>query len=138
MSHDSFYWGVRWVGRFWLWFFFRDVEVVRASLVPASGPVLLCINHPNNMIDSLLVAGVLPRKVHYLTTAALFRNPLMARFLAACGAIRYRRGRPRQDGPERRCLADASAPRAGTASHIPEARPRRAWSPLKTVAGASR
>ena len=96
MSHDSFYWGVRWVGRFWLWFFFRDVAVVRASLVPASGPVLLCINHPNNLIDSLLVGGVLPRKVHYLATAALFRNPLVARFLAACGAIPVYR---KQDDP---------------------------------------
>lgn len=96
MSHDSFYWGVRWVGRFWLWFFFRDVAVVRASLVPASGPVLLCINHPNNLIDSLLVGGVLPRKVHYLVTAALFRNPLVARFLAACGAIPVYR---KQDDP---------------------------------------
>jgi glycerol-3-phosphate O-acyltransferase/dihydroxyacetone phosphate acyltransferase len=96
MSRDSFYWGVRWVGRFWLWFFFRDVAVVRASLVPASGPVLLCINHPNTLIDSLLVGGVLPRKVHYLATAALFRNPLVARFLAACGAIPVYR---KQDDP---------------------------------------
>jgi len=96
MSRDSFYWGVRWVGRFWLWFFFRDLAVVRASLVPASGPVLLCINHPNNLIDSLLVGGVLPRKVHYLVTAALFRNPLVARFLAACGAIPVYR---KQDDP---------------------------------------
>ena len=50
-------------------------------------PVLLCINHPNNLIDSLLVGAVLPRKVHYLATAALFRNPLTARFLVALGVI---------------------------------------------------
>jgi len=86
------------VGRFWLWFFFRDLDVVRADMVPASGPVLLCINHPNNLIDSLLVAGVLPRKVHYLATAALFRNPLVARFLAACGAIPVYR---KQDDPDK-------------------------------------
>jgi 1-acyl-sn-glycerol-3-phosphate acyltransferase len=89
---------VRTIGRFWLWFFFRDVEVVRAGLVPASGPVLLCINHPNNLIDSLLVGAVLPRKVHYLATAALFRNPLGARFLTACGAIPVYR---RQDDPDK-------------------------------------
>ena len=66
--------------------------------VPAAGPVLLCINHPNNLIDSLLVAGVLGRKVHYLATAALFRNPLVARFLAACGAIPVYR---KQDDPDK-------------------------------------
>jgi 1-acyl-sn-glycerol-3-phosphate acyltransferase len=98
VSSDRFYAWVRAIGRFWLWFFFKDVEVVRADLVPASGPVLLCINHPNNLIDSLLVGGVLPRKVHYLATAALFRNPLVARFLAACGAIPVYR---RQDDPDK-------------------------------------
>jgi 1-acyl-sn-glycerol-3-phosphate acyltransferase len=93
---DRFYSFVRLVSRFWIWFFFKDVSVVRPERVPASGPVLLCINHPNNLIDSLLVGGLLPRKVHYLATAALFRNPLVARFLAACGAIPVYR---KQDDP---------------------------------------
>ncbi|HSL50900.1 MAG TPA: lysophospholipid acyltransferase family protein [Candidatus Deferrimicrobiaceae bacterium] len=94
----GFYSVVRLVGRFWLWFFFKDVAVVGVDRVPAAGPVLLCINHPNNLIDSLLVGGVLPRKVHYLATAALFRNPVVARFLAACGAIPVYR---RQDDPDK-------------------------------------
>ena len=51
------------------------------------GPVLLSINHPNNLIDSLLVRSVLPQKVHCLATAALFRDPLIARFLVALGVI---------------------------------------------------
>ena len=98
MSTERFYSVVRQVGRFWLWFFFKDVAVAGLARVPPSGPVLLCINHPNNLIDSLLVGGVLPRKVHYLATAALFRNPLVARFLAACGAIPVYR---KQDDPDR-------------------------------------
>lgn len=84
---DRFYRAVQVVGRFWLWFFFKAVDVRRPERVPEAGPVLLCINHPNNFIDSLLVGAALDRKVHYLATAALFRNPLVARFLAACGAI---------------------------------------------------
>jgi 1-acyl-sn-glycerol-3-phosphate acyltransferase len=95
---DRFYRVVRAVGRFWLWFFFRRVEVRGAPHVPPRGPVLLCINHPNNLIDSLLVGAVLSRKVHYLATASLFRNRLVARFLAACGAIPVYR---RQDDPAR-------------------------------------
>jgi glycerol-3-phosphate O-acyltransferase/dihydroxyacetone phosphate acyltransferase len=75
------------VVRFWLWFFFKPVDVRHPERVPASGPVLLCINHPNNLIDSLVVGAALRRKVHYLAAAALFRNPLAARFLRACGAI---------------------------------------------------
>ena len=89
---DRLYAGVRAVARFWLWFFFRSVDVRHSERVPAAGPVLLAINHPNNLIDSLVVGAVLDRKVHYLATAALFRHPLLARFLLACGAIPvYRR-----------------------------------------------
>jgi glycerol-3-phosphate O-acyltransferase/dihydroxyacetone phosphate acyltransferase len=84
---DPFYAVVRVIARFWIWFFFERVEVLHQERVPPMGPVLLCINHPNNLIDSLLVGSVLPRKVHYLATAALFRNPLIARFLVALGVI---------------------------------------------------
>jgi glycerol-3-phosphate O-acyltransferase/dihydroxyacetone phosphate acyltransferase len=84
---DGFYRAVRAVARFWLWFFFKAVDVRRPERVPREGPVLLCINHPNNFIDSLVVGAAVRRTVRYLATAALFRNPLVARFLLAAGAI---------------------------------------------------
>ncbi len=53
----------RWhLARFWIWFFFERVEVRHPERVPRMGPVLLCINHPNNLVDSLLVGSVLPRE----------------------------------------------------------------------------
>ena len=93
---DAFYRGVRAVARFWVWFFFKAVDTRHAERLPSHGPVLLCINHPNNFIDSLVIGAVLQRKVHYLATAALFRNPLLARFLLAAGAIPVWR---KQDAP---------------------------------------
>ncbi len=93
---DRFYRLVRASGRFWLWFFFKSVDRRHPERVPDAGPTLLCINHPNNFIDSLLVGAAVRRKVHYLATAALFRNPLGARFLGACGAIPVYR---KQDDP---------------------------------------
>ena len=84
---DRFYRGVRAVARFWLWFFFKSVDVRHPDRVPREGPVLLCINHPNNFIDSLVVGAAVRRKVHYLATAALFQHALVARFLRAAGAI---------------------------------------------------
>jgi 1-acyl-sn-glycerol-3-phosphate acyltransferase len=95
---DRFYRGVRAVARFWLWFLFKAVDVRHPERVPAAGPILLCANHPNNFIDSLLVGRAVRRKVHYLATAALFRNPLMGRFLLACGAIPVYR---KQDDPDK-------------------------------------
>ena len=87
-------------------------------MVPTSGPVLLCINHPNNLIDSLLVGGVLPRKVHYLATAALFRNPLVARFLTACGAIPVYRKQDDPDKMDRNADAFAACFRALERGHL--------------------
>jgi 1-acyl-sn-glycerol-3-phosphate acyltransferase len=112
---DGFYRAVRAVGRFWLWFFFRSVDVRHPERVPAEGPVLLCINHPNNFIDSLLVGGAIPRKVHYLATAALFRNRLVGRFLLACGAIPVYR---KQDEPS----SIPSPPSAGAGLTAPATR----------------
>jgi len=84
---DTFYNAVRLVVRFWLWFCFKPVDVRHPEHVPAHGPVLLCINHPNNLIDSFVVATALRRKIHFLAAAAMFRHWLGARFLRACGAI---------------------------------------------------
>src|SRR5439155_113095 len=95
---DWFYRLVRATARFWLWFFFKSVDVRHPERVPDAGPVLLCINHPNNFIDSLLVGAAIRRKVHYLATAGLFHRRLVAAFLRACGAIPVYR---RQDDPDR-------------------------------------
>src|SRR2546425_12337793 len=84
---DRFYAAVRLVIRFWLWFCFKPVDVRHPEHVPTDGPVLLCINHPNNLIDSLVVAAALRRKIHFLAAAAMFRHWLAACFLRACGAI---------------------------------------------------
>ena len=87
---------VRGIARFWVWFFFKRVGVRHRERVPKNGAVLLCINHPNNFIDSLVVGAAVPRKVHYLATAALFRNKVLGRFLLGMGAIPVYR---RQDDP---------------------------------------
>lgn len=104
---DRFYAAVRLVARFWIWFLFRDVAVRDVTHVPPAGPVLLCVNHPNNLIDSVLVGAVLPRKVHYLATASLFRNRLLGGFLTRAGAIPVHRRDGGSDRPDRN--ADAFA-----------------------------
>ncbi len=95
---DLLYRTVRAVGRFWIWFFFKSVQVRSIQRIPRQGPVLLCANHPNDLIDSLLIGAVVPRKVRFLATAALFRNPILARILDALGVIPVYR---RQDDPDK-------------------------------------
>ena len=115
---DRFYAFVRMVARFWIWFLFRDVAVRHAGRVPPVGPVLLCVNHPNNLIDSLLVAAVLPRKVHYLTTASLFQNPVLAGFLTRVGAIPVHRRHDGQDRADRNADTFVACRQALDAGHV--------------------
>ena len=44
---DPFYVVVRVIARFWIWCFFKRVEVRHAGRLPRMGPVLLFIHHPN-------------------------------------------------------------------------------------------
>ena len=135
---DPFYAIVRMIARFWIWFFFERVEVRHPERVPRMGPVLLCINHPNNLIDSLLVGSVLPRKVHYLATAVLFRNPLIARLLVALGVIPVYR---KADDPDRMdrnvemfAACDGHSTAGGSSPSIPKAPPAR----RRTCSGSRR
>ena len=143
-STDRFYAAVRLVVRFWLWFCFKPVDVRHPERVPVDGPVLLCINHPNNLIDSLVVAAVLRRKVHFLAAAAMFRTPLVARFLRACGAIpvcRKEDDADRMDPNAKAFAACFQALEAGVSSRsIPKARhmPRHASGASRAARLASR
>ena len=113
-----FYALLRLTARFWIWFLFREVAVRAAERVPPTGPVLLCVNHPNNLIDSLLVSATLPRKVHYLANASLFRNPILSRFLTRAGAIPVYRRQDDPVRPERNAETFAASRHALAAGHV--------------------
>ena len=83
---DWGYRSVRGFGRFWINRFFRKIQVLgKENIIP--GPVIFAINHPNNLIDSLVVAYAIERKIHYLATAQLFRNKITSLFLHNMGVI---------------------------------------------------
>ncbi len=76
--------------------FFRSLEVEGRENVPPTGPLLLAANHPNTLIDVLLVATCLDRKVGFVAKATLFKNPLANLIFRFLGAVPIHR---RQDGP---------------------------------------
>ncbi|MGE0709007.1 MAG: 1-acyl-sn-glycerol-3-phosphate acyltransferase [Planctomycetota bacterium] len=75
--------------------FFRSIEVEGLSSVPTQGPLLLAANHPNTLMDVLLVAVGLDRRVGFLAKATLFDNPLAGAILRFLGAVPINRP---QDG----------------------------------------
>lgn len=74
--------------------FYRDFEVVGVENLPTDGPVLLCANHVNALVDALVVQAACPRPVHPLARSGLFRSPWLRPVLAAIQAVPVRRRRP--------------------------------------------
>src|SRR4051812_7180246 len=68
------------------WFYSR-VDVSGMNRVAARGPMLLAVNHPNALVDALVVAWTMPRRVLFTAKATLFGNPIAAAFFRAAGVV---------------------------------------------------
>jgi glycerol-3-phosphate O-acyltransferase / dihydroxyacetone phosphate acyltransferase len=71
--------------------FFRRIEV-EGSAPLEEGPVIIASNHPNMMIDSMLIARTYRRELWFLAKSTLFSNPLVSQLLSLCHVLPiYRR-----------------------------------------------
>ncbi len=61
--------------------FYRRIETSGLAGVPPEGPVLLIANHPNGLVDPMLVLAVLPRPVVFVAKSTLWKIPLLRRLL---------------------------------------------------------
>ncbi len=60
--------------------FFRRIHVEHQDRVPLKGPVILAANHPNTMMDPILVALLSGRNPHFLGKSTLFSSDIAKRF----------------------------------------------------------
>ncbi|MFQ5752958.1 MAG: 1-acyl-sn-glycerol-3-phosphate acyltransferase [bacterium] len=67
--------------------FFQKIELRHGEYVPKRGPVVFVANHPNSIMDALVMGVVTKRKVNYIGHAGLFSNKLKSWFLKSCGVI---------------------------------------------------
>ncbi|MFN0032454.1 MAG: 1-acyl-sn-glycerol-3-phosphate acyltransferase [Flavobacteriales bacterium] len=61
--------------------FFRKVQVHGVENFPMHRPVILVANHQNAMLDPVLVCLMLPKQLHWLTRADVFRKPALNKLL---------------------------------------------------------
>lgn len=67
--------------------FFRRIEIVGAERVPATGPVIFVLNHPNALIDPVFLLCRAPRPVSFLAKAPLFKMPVLGFLVRAFDSI---------------------------------------------------
>jgi 1-acyl-sn-glycerol-3-phosphate acyltransferase len=65
-----------------LFFYTKNIKVVGKKNIPKKGAILFTVNHPNGLLDPLLVTTNATRDTHYLVRAAVFKKPLVKKFLA--------------------------------------------------------
>ena len=104
--------------------FFRRIEVVGRERVPPTGPTLFAINHPNGLIDPLLLLCFAPRPVSFLGKAPLFRMPVIGWLARTFDSIPVHRRQEGGTDPARNqetfARARALLERGGTLAIAPE------------------
>jgi 1-acyl-sn-glycerol-3-phosphate acyltransferase len=71
--------------------FFRRIEIVGRGNLPASGAVLFCGNHPNSLLDPILITAHGGRIVHFAAKDTLFESCVLGFLLRRMGAVPVRR-----------------------------------------------
>ncbi len=73
--------------RLGLFFYSKKIKVSGSGNIPKNGAVLFTANHPNGLIDPILIATHIKRKTHFLVRASVFNNPSIAKFFEALGMM---------------------------------------------------
>lgn len=106
----SLYRLLRQLARVALDWFYADVVVQGRERLPRSGPLLIVANHPNALVDAMVVAVAAPRRVLLTAKATLFERPLLALLLRTVGVVPLRRAKD-----EHASLTGAQSPAARNA-----------------------
>jgi len=72
--------------------FYPRIEIAGAERIPQQGPVLLCANHTNSLIDSVIIGITARRPVRFMAKATLFDHPLFGPPMKALGMVPAFRG----------------------------------------------
>ena len=67
--------------------FYNSISVENQDRIPKKGPVIFAANHPNTMIDPLIVAASCGRRVSFLARSTLFFNSFISWLLTTLGII---------------------------------------------------
>ena len=99
------------LARIALRWYYREVQIIGAARVPLDVPMLVVANHPNALMDPMLVATAMPRRLTFTGKATLFEKPLLPLLLRNVGVVPLRRA---SDEAARRAAGGATDPQRNT------------------------
>ncbi len=67
--------------------FFRQIELVNSDKLPKEGGLIFVSNHPNALIDPMLLFIALPRRIAFLAKSTLFKMPVVGWLIRTVGAL---------------------------------------------------
>ena len=73
-------------------FYYPRLEVSGGEKISQEGPVLLCANHSNSLVDPVLIGVTAGRPVRFMAKAPLFEMPVVGRVMYALGMVPAYRG----------------------------------------------
>jgi glycerol-3-phosphate O-acyltransferase / dihydroxyacetone phosphate acyltransferase len=103
------YQALRSAARVALRWYYSDVIVQGRERIPARGPVLIVANHPNALVDALLIATAVDRRVLLTAKATLFEHPFLAPLLGIIGVVPLRRAKDEHGTPGDRAAVSRNA-----------------------------
>jgi glycerol-3-phosphate O-acyltransferase/dihydroxyacetone phosphate acyltransferase len=86
--------------------YYPDRVVENAELLPASGPVIFVSNHPNGLLDPLVLRVAVGRPVQFLAKSTLFGNPAGRLAMNAFGCVPVYRAQDRRASDQDRSAAN--------------------------------
>jgi glycerol-3-phosphate O-acyltransferase/dihydroxyacetone phosphate acyltransferase len=113
---------VRWLGEALVRLYYPVRTVDGAERIPAGKPLVFVLNHPNGLLDPLVLRVALGRPARFLAKSTLFGNPLGRLAMNAFGSVPVYRPREadasRNDETFARCRAALAA--GGVLALFPE------------------
>lgn len=67
--------------------FYVDIQATGRHHIPAEGPIIFAANHPNSVMDTVILGSRTTRQISYMAKSGLFKNPAVAFVFNQCGVI---------------------------------------------------
>lgn len=70
---------LRWLVKLALFFFYKKIEITGKEHLECNGPLLVVANHPNTLMDPLIIASLLKQRTGFVAKSGLFKNKFLAK-----------------------------------------------------------